>query len=109
VSRMLLKDYAGAVSDYDRAIEIKGGGAEAYYNRALARSALGKDREALSDYDRAIREQNTWPEAYYNRAFLREKLGDRAGAREDGRQALRIAPADWPSRAALLDLLSADR
>jgi tetratricopeptide (TPR) repeat protein len=109
VSRMLLNDYAGAITDYDRAIELKGGGAEAYYNRALARSALGKDKEALSDYDHAIRERNTWPEAYYNRALLKHKLGDRAGAGEDARQALQLAPANWPSRPAVEKLLSTGR
>ena len=46
-------DYARAVDDYSRAIELDNGLAEAWYNRGLARIALKQQAEGISDLSKA--------------------------------------------------------
>ena len=45
--------YDEAIIQYDLAIQIKPDFAEAYYNRGVAREALGRFTEARQDFDRA--------------------------------------------------------
>ena len=49
-----LGNYKQAIEDYDRAIEIKPGYAEAYINRGVAYNGLGNYRQAIEDLNRAI-------------------------------------------------------
>ena len=47
-------DKAGAITDYNRAIQINPQYAQAYYNRGNAKSALGDKAGAIIDYNQAI-------------------------------------------------------
>ncbi|MGL4502860.1 MAG: tetratricopeptide repeat protein, partial [Planktothrix sp.] len=51
-ARYDLKDYQGAISDYDKALKIDPNNAIAYINRGLARSELKDYQGAISDYDK---------------------------------------------------------
>ncbi|HEX7573430.1 MAG TPA: hypothetical protein VF514_10065, partial [Bacteroidota bacterium] len=46
-------DFAGALRDYSRVIELEPGDGVPYHNRGLAREALGDLAGALRDFDRA--------------------------------------------------------
>ena len=49
-----LKDYQGAIEDYDKAIELDPNYAKAYNNRGAAKGNLGDNQGAIKDYDKAI-------------------------------------------------------
>jgi tetratricopeptide (TPR) repeat protein len=49
-----LQDYNGAISDYDKAIELNPKYAGLYYNRGLAKDNLNDCRGAISDYTRLL-------------------------------------------------------
>ena len=90
-----VRDYALGRAQFDKAIEVSGGGkpaADAYYGRALARLSLGEDLEAArKDLEAAIEAipaefREAEPRlinqsiAYLERlAEVREKLGDKEG------------------------------
>ena len=89
------KGYAAArAGDFDRAIEfytraIEGGDlaltdlADAFYNRANARSYKGALAFAIADYGSAILNKPEFPGAYYNRGFALEVTGQRTRALAD--------------------------
>ena len=48
-----LQDYNGAISDYNKAIEINPNNAEAYYNRGFAKINLGQKDSGCLDLSKA--------------------------------------------------------
>ena len=48
-----LGDQAGAISDYDNAIRPNRKDADMYYNRGLAKAAIGQHEAALADFQKA--------------------------------------------------------
>jgi tetratricopeptide (TPR) repeat protein len=54
ISRMRLGETAAAISDYDRALELRPNYAEAYANRAAARQTSGDSSGAISDLESAL-------------------------------------------------------
>src|SRR5262249_16031743 len=64
------KDFAKALADFDRAIEINRHFPEAHINRGLVRSALGHLNDALTDYDCAIALDPNLAEAYNQRGVV---------------------------------------
>lgn len=48
------RDYAGAILDYDAAIQAEPRQQEAYYRRAGAKTHLKRYQEAISDYSKAL-------------------------------------------------------
>ncbi|MEK9149009.1 MAG: tetratricopeptide repeat protein [Candidatus Desantisbacteria bacterium] len=53
-AKFYLKDYRGALADYDQAIKLNPNDAQAYCGRGLARSMLGQKTEALADFQKAV-------------------------------------------------------
>ena len=83
-AKMQLKDYSGAIKDYDKAVELKNDYQEAYYTRAICYSNLEKYHKAMDDFNKAIELDPEYANAYNNRAFyVKEKTGDYEGAIED--------------------------
>ena len=76
-------DYAGAIADFDRAIELDPDYALAYLNRGNAKSFKGDHEEAIIDFDRAIDLDPSNAEAYYNRGIAKRMRGDYDGAIAD--------------------------
>ena len=69
-------DYAGAILDWDEAIQLKPDFAEAYNNRGLAKHELGDSFSALADYENAIRLKPELSVVYNNRGLAKGALGE---------------------------------
>ena len=50
----VLGQYATALEDYDKAIQLDPDDTMAYYNRGVAYKELGRYHRAIEDYDRVI-------------------------------------------------------
>jgi tetratricopeptide (TPR) repeat protein len=88
-----LKDYLGAIADYDTVIWLMPDFADAYQNRAEMEVKIGEYADALADFDKAL---ELYPqgdaEAYKCRGELKQEMGDYAGAVADFKAALKIDP-----------------
>jgi len=108
VMKLRRKDFAGARSDFDSALQAKPDLGEAFLNRGAA--ALGSRRfaDSLSDLSRAIELGVQEPEkAFYNRALAYEKLGQRQAAFSDYSKAIELRP-EWQQPRTELARLSLD-
>ena len=54
IGKYRLRDYQGAISDFNKAIEINPQLAIAYYNRGLAKVKSGDTQGAIADWGKAI-------------------------------------------------------
>src|SRR5260221_500931 len=61
------KNYAAAISEFDKAIEINPRDADSYYNRGFIKWTLKKYQSAIADFDKAIEINPKLTIAYYNR------------------------------------------
>jgi tetratricopeptide (TPR) repeat protein len=64
-----LKDYAGAIKDFDKAVELDPKFMQAYHTRAICFGELKKYDKALADFDKAIELDPDFKNAYLNRAY----------------------------------------
>jgi tetratricopeptide (TPR) repeat protein len=80
-----------AVEDYNQAIKLNPGNAEAYNNRGLAFVAIGRRDSAIKDLDQAVRLQ---PDAksYTGRGIAYEEMGELDRAIQDYDKAIRLDP-----------------
>jgi Flp pilus assembly protein TadD len=62
--------YAQAIADFNKAIELNSKDDGAYTNRGVAYSKKGQDNQALADYNKAIELNPKNNTAYYNMACL---------------------------------------
>jgi len=63
-------DLAGALSDFNRAIQLNPRFGEFYLNRGIIYRRLGNINAALRDFDRAVILDGKYVEAYFNRGLL---------------------------------------
>ncbi|BAZ67692.1 TPR repeat protein [Fischerella sp. NIES-4106] len=84
------KDYAGAIAEFTRAIEVDPYFANALYQRGLAYYDSGEILLAVSDYTAALKLNPESVEAYYYRALARLALKNLPGAIADADQAIRF-------------------
>jgi tetratricopeptide (TPR) repeat protein len=98
IIRLLLKNPAGALEDYNMAISLKPGMGDAYLNRGFLYLRLGnRDEEARTELTRGIELGSSNPAAgYYGRAFANELTGRISEAYQDFRKAAELKP-DWAS------------
>ena len=87
-----LKDYKGAIADFDKAIELGFNSAAVYCHRASAKALLDEYDAAISDYDKVIELKPDFAEAYNIRGILRSELGQHDEALADYTEAIRIKP-----------------
>ncbi len=87
-------DHAGAILQYDRAIELKSDFAQAYANRGEAKRTIGKLREALIDFDKVLQLNPDDRVGLYCRGVALATLGDTPGADSDLTKLLRLDPQD---------------
>ncbi len=73
--RFQSKDFAGAQSDYSRAIALDPSQPDYFLNRGLAREKLNDTAGAFDDYTAALKLQNAFDKAWLNRGNLLAKLG----------------------------------
>ncbi len=90
--RIDLKDFKGAMEDFNKAIELKYD--DAYNNRGILRNRLGEYKKAVEDFDKAaLHIKLDKAKVYYNRGIAKLKLGDFKGAEEDFGGAIKTNPS----------------
>ena len=87
-----LGDLEKAVADYDRAIELEPGQAEAYHDRGTLHERLGDYQRALNDYDRAVELDDSLAIAYCGRGTAYRWLGETQQALESYGKAIELDP-----------------
>jgi S1-C subfamily serine protease/Flp pilus assembly protein TadD len=85
-------DYAGAISDYNRALAIDPKFLEIYFRRGIARSLTSDWSGAEADYTRAISIDAEHPEAYVHRGSIRNIQSNWQGAKIDFNTAIYLNP-----------------
>lgn len=92
LARVRSQEYALAVEDFGKVIELNPNDAEALNNRCWARAVLGRLDGALSDCDEALRLRPNYADALDSRGLVNLKLGNLDRAISDYNAALRIKP-----------------
>jgi tetratricopeptide (TPR) repeat protein len=87
-----LKDYAGAVQEFKKAIELNPGYMNAYNNRGRAEMELKDYAGAIQDFNKAIELNSSYTDAYNNRGFAEMELKDYAGAMQDFSKTIELNP-----------------
>lgn len=85
-------DYAGAIKDFNKAIEIKPDYAEAYYNLGYAYNEQGLYDTAVSSYSKAVMYRPDYDAAFLNRGMIFYLKGLYEKAIEDYSKAIEINP-----------------
>ncbi|MDG1927532.1 MAG: tetratricopeptide repeat protein [Algibacter sp.] len=93
-SRDDLKDFNGAISDYNKAIELNPNSAKAYYSRGNSKYDLKDYNGAISDYTKVIELNPNSANAYYNRGVSKSDLKDFNGAISDYTKVIELIPND---------------
>ncbi len=88
--KIKIKDYAGALKEYDLAIQLEPDWFEGYTCRAWAKEEIGDYVGALEDLTRSIEYYDFVSNDYHRRGKIKEKLGDYAGSAADFHKALMI-------------------
>jgi len=69
------KEYNRASELYDWTLTLKPDFKEAWHNKGIALSRLGRHEEAVASYDKAIEIKPDYEEAWYGRGYALDKLG----------------------------------
>ncbi len=94
-ARLLVKDYKGALEDYNKTIEIAPNLAIAHYNRGNTYLHLEEKEKAHTEYSRALELEPNYAKALYRRGMLRYQLLDNAnGAVIDLLKLSQLTPRD---------------
>lgn len=96
ILKLRLPDVNGAIADFDSAIRLDSGEAEAYLNKGMALLRLpDREGQAIGQFDAALQKKTRKPAfAYYGRAVAHELNGRLKEAYRDYRQASELDP-DW--------------
>jgi RND family efflux transporter MFP subunit len=86
------EEYALAVDDFGKALQLNPNDPEALNNRCWARAVLGRLEGALIDCDEALRLRPNYADAFDSRGLVHLKLGDLDRAISDFNAALRLNP-----------------
>ena len=70
-----VKDYAGAIIDFNKAIELNPEYVRAYYERGRAQVRLGDNASAIASCTQAIKIDPSEADAYYGRGTVKAHLG----------------------------------
>jgi tetratricopeptide (TPR) repeat protein len=96
LARAGLGDFAGAVADYGRALDLDPGSGRLFALRGRLYLSLDAPRLALGDLDRAVEHSGADAETYADRAFARARLGQADEARADVEEAQKRDPGREP-------------
>lgn len=100
-------DLDAAMSDLDKATELKPSDATAYADRGVIYMRREKHDSAIEQLTRAIELDPKDSVSYFNRGMVRERLGRLNDALADFEKAAAINPADEPANAAVARLKKA--
>ncbi|MBD2576585.1 tetratricopeptide repeat protein [Oscillatoria sp. FACHB-1406] len=101
VERYEIEDFAGALSDWEKAIELRPSYYQAWNNRGLALKQLGRPEESLICYRQALELEPTYYKAWYNQGIVLEELERFEAAVASYDRALELKPdydKAWSSR-----------
>lgn len=87
VAKDELKDYKGAIADYNKAIALNPKFEIAYYNRGISKNNLKDYLGAIADYSKAIELNPKDASPYYYRAISKFALNQKDGGCLDLRKA----------------------
>jgi tetratricopeptide (TPR) repeat protein len=91
--KMHLKDFRGALADYDQVLSLNPKVVFAYLNRGdLKKDKLNDPQGALADYNQAIALDPSLVFAYLSRGSLKEQQNDFQGALADYNQGISLSP-----------------
>jgi len=79
-AKLKLKDYKGAMQDYNKAIDLDPEYKIAYFGRGTAKVKLKDYSGAIKDYNKAIDLDPEFKNAYYGRGIAKYRLKDINGA-----------------------------
>lgn len=88
----IYEDFAGAIIDYTKAIEINPNYSSLYYNRGTALLNLFDFQKAITDFDKAIILESNISVYYDGRATAKRDFGDKEGAIEDFTKSIQLNP-----------------
>ncbi|MTJ08975.1 MULTISPECIES: tetratricopeptide repeat protein [unclassified Anabaena] len=86
------KNYAGAIEDFNAAIQENPNFSKAYIQRGLAYYDSGAILQAVDDYSKAIKLDELSVEAFYCRALARLTLKNLPGTLDDVEKVIRLNP-----------------
>ncbi|MET1112777.1 MAG: tetratricopeptide repeat protein, partial [Allosphingosinicella sp.] len=89
-------DLDGAMTAFDRAIELSPRSSSAWLNRGLAWRRRGDLERALADLDRAVQYAPNDARVYYHRGLVLRQRGDLRRARADEARAVELDPRYAP-------------
>jgi tetratricopeptide (TPR) repeat protein len=87
IERLESKDYQGAISEFNKLLEIEPKNIYAYVGRGAAKMYLEQYQSAKSDFDKALEITPDISLAYYFRGITNYALQDKPGAIADLRKA----------------------
>ena len=82
-AKYTIGEYADAIADYYKVLQLQPDDAEAYNNMGLAKFYLGEHIDAITDFDIAIRLKPDYAKAYANRGIVKAELGEFTAAISD--------------------------
>ncbi|MDR2432010.1 MAG: tetratricopeptide repeat protein [Candidatus Margulisbacteria bacterium] len=104
------KNYAGALEDMRKAIELDPANAEYYFMSGNIKNNLGNYSEAIADIDKALELNPGFAAAYTSRARNKGALGDYAGALADCARAKELLePTNTQRMAQLYEVTAATK
>lgn len=94
MAKMALGDAKGAISDFDRLLQIgsKSWKGYYYYQRGLAKKTLSYYRSAIVDFDKAIHLNPEEAIGYYQRGLAKEAIGQKTAGKKDFEKAKELDP-----------------
>ena len=95
LARFHQNDLRGAMSDYDRALELDARNYLGHFNRGLLRAQVGDDNRAIEDFDYVLSVEPDNMIALFNRALLLDQTGDYRGAIRDISAVIEAYPEFW--------------
>lgn len=87
-----LRDYQGAIADFDKAIRLDPDYAEAFTKRGDAKAGMGDYFEAIADYDEALKLRSDLVDALHGRGVALSEVGDHRAASKDFDRAIEQKP-----------------
>ena len=96
---------AAALECLDRSLAAKADYTEAYYERGVVLSLMGRKPEAIADFERVLEIRPSDSRAANNLGCLHFEMGDFAEGERRFRSAVGIDPGNWEAAKNLADLL----
>ncbi len=86
------EDHYGAISDFNKAIDINSNFVNAYYARGWSKNHLKDYKGALSDLNKVIKIDQKYKQAYIELSFSKIQLEDYYGAISDLNKVIKMNP-----------------